>query len=168
MKRSFRSLIYICAVGAVTGLVALGPGLPHARAQWPFATPTTPDAQRNALSTVQSRVNWLQNSTRTAGNFPSGGYDMLWQQFSTLRASFNAFKSTLTPQQLNYGANDLAELDAGLDIIQEGFAAYQDDVANGRPPATALRSLCDVLGQASGYWWQELKRDSARLRVGML
>ena len=154
-------------MGLVACLAAFGPELPRARAQWPYAAPTTPDAQRNALNSLQAQVNWLQNATRTAPTYGNGGYGVLAQQFASVRGAYTSFKSTLTPQQLDYGANDLAEQEAGLDIIQEAFGNYAEDIANGRSSSSALRTLCQVLGQATNVWWQECKRDAARLRVGM-
>lgn len=135
-------------------------------AQWPFATPATPAAQRNALNAVRAQVDWLQNATRTAPNFGVQGSGNLWQQFDMLRGAFAAFKQTLTPQQVAQGANSLAELDAGLDIIQEAFANYQNDLAAGRPANAALHELCQVLREGSNLWWQELKKNCSRLRVG--
>ncbi len=83
-----------------------------------------------------------------------------------MRVAYAALKATLTPAQLTYGANDLAELDAGLDIIQEAFSGYQDDVAGGRSTGVALRGMCQVLNQTMGLWLQELNKNCARLRVG--
>ena len=139
---------------------------------WPYAqppmnaVPTTGNAQRNALSNLRSRVRWLQNATRTAPNYQTGGADMLWQQFQFLRASYNTFTMTLNPQQASYGANEWAELSAGLDIIQEAFTNYQDDLSQGRLQSLALNDLCRVLQQASNVWLQELNQDCARLQVG--
>jgi hypothetical protein len=136
------------------------------RAQWPFGPPTTPDAQRNALRSVRSQVNWLQNSTRSAPDFGAAGYGNVWQMFQGLRSTYSALKQTLTPQQLAYGANQLAELDAGLDIIQEAFTNYQEDIAAGQPGSMALNNMCRVLRQGSGVWLQELNKNCQRLRVG--
>jgi hypothetical protein len=130
------------------------------------AVPTTANAQRNALSNLRSRVRWLQNATRSAANYQTGAAEMLFQQFQFLRASYNAFTTTLNSQQASYGANEWAELGAGLDIIQEAFTNYQDDLAQGRLPGLALNDLCRVLQQASSLWLQELNQDCARLQVG--
>ncbi len=136
-------------------------------AQWPMPVPTTPAAQRNAMNAVRNQVDWLQNATRTAANFgPQGGSQNLWQQFQSLRGAYAEFKQTLSPQQLNQGANSLAEIDAGLDIIQQAFSNYEEDLAGGRPATTALRDLCQVLREGSRVWWQELNRCCSRLRVG--
>jgi len=83
-----------------------------------------------------------------------------------LHNTYQDFKNTLTPQQLAYGANELAELDAGLDILAESFSNYQEDMAAGQSSARAFRNMCQVLGRATGFWLQELNTVSARLRVG--
>jgi hypothetical protein len=156
-------------LGALSLLATVAPffiGQVYAQVPGPFATPITPDTQRNSLKALQGQVGWLQNATRTAPNYATGGCDLLWQQFQSVRLAYSGLKGTLTPRQLDYGANDLAELEAGLDIIQEAFTEYQNDLAGGRAATTALRSLCQVLGQAAGLWLQELNKDCARLRVG--
>jgi len=136
-------------------------------AQWPFAPQTTPDAQRSALNSVRTQVNWLKNATRTASNFAGAqGYGNVRQQFDGLRGAYNGLKQTLNPHQLSYGANDLAELDAGLDIIQEAFVNFEQDVAAGRPVDPALRDMCQVLRQGSAVWLQELNKKVSRLRIG--
>jgi hypothetical protein len=135
--------------------------------QWPFDVRTTPDAQRNALNEVQSQVRWLYNATRTAPNIGAQGYGNIRQQFDGLRAAYGGLKNTLTPQQLAYGADDLAELDGGLDILQDAFSIYEQDLADGRPSGPALNELCQVLRQGSELWRQELKRKAARLRIGI-
>lgn len=130
-----------------------------------MAVPTTPTAQRSALNSVRSQVRWLQNATRTASDY-NGGAGMVWQQFQYLRGAYNNLTMTLTPQQQGYGANELAELSSGLDVLQEAFTNYQNDVAGGRSAAMALNDLCQVLGQAAGVWLQELNQDCSNLRVG--
>ena len=134
--------------------------------QWPFATPTTPQAQRNALSAVRSQVGWVQNATRSASTYGAQGYGSLAQQFDGLRQAWAGLKSPLNPNQLAYGANALAELDAGLDIIQEAFADYQADIAGGQNYAPALSNLCRVLREGSGLWLQQLNKVSGQLRIG--
>jgi len=133
-----------------------------------FDTPTTSTAQRNALNSVRSQVSWLQNSTRTASHVEEQGYGSVWRSFQHLRLSFVALTQTLTPQQLMYGANDLAELNAGLDLIQEAFTNYQQDIAGGRPAGPALRNMCRVLREGSALWLQELNKTSSRLKIGWL
>jgi hypothetical protein len=165
------------ASGVTLGLLVLCIGMqvsPNVvRAQfWPGTPPTMvtgpnpSSAQRNALNNVRSRVKWLQNATRSASSYRTGAAEMLWQQFQFLRGSYNAFTMTLYPQQASYGANEWAELNAGLDIIQEAFTNYQNDLAQGRLPTLALNDLCSVLQQASTVWVQELNRDCSRLQVG--
>jgi hypothetical protein len=126
--------------------------------------PTTANAQRNALSAVRSQVGWLQNATRSAPGYGSQGAAMLWQQFQTLRSVYSGFTMTLNPQQAADGANEFAELAGGLNIIQEAFTNYQDDLA--RLVSVALNDLCLVLNQAAAVWLQELNQDCASLNVG--
>jgi hypothetical protein len=160
----------------VLALLVLGQPLPSrslkAQAVWPFgppptmAVPQTPDAQRNAMSTVRAQVGWLQNATQTASSYTGGGADMIWQQFQMLRNAYTGFTMTLNPQQTSYGANELAELSAGLDILQEAFTNYQDDLANGRSTMAAMNDLCQVLSQAAQVWLQEFNQDCSRIRAG--
>jgi hypothetical protein len=136
-------------------------------AQWPpFQTPTTPTAQRSAFNSVAANVNWLQNATRTAPSFGEQGYGKVSQSFERVRRSYIGLKQTLTPQQLAYGANSLAELDAGLDIIQEAFTNYQEDVASGQPVRIALRNLGGVLREATDVWLHELNLTAFQLGIG--
>ncbi len=135
--------------------------------QWPFApTTTTPQAQRNALGAVRSQVGWVQNATRSASGYGAQGYGSVRQNFDALRQAFSAFTGTLNPNQLASGANDLAELAAGLDIIQEAFASYEEDLATGHPYGPALHNLCRVIRESSGLWLQELNKTCSRLHVG--
>jgi hypothetical protein len=127
---------------------------------------TSGNSQRAALNQVRTQVGWLQNATRTAPNYGAGGADVVYQQFQILRDMYNGFTRTLNPGQLNNGANEWAELSAGLDIIQESFAYYQQDVEKGRPVGVALKDLCQVMREASQVWLQQFNRDCTRLRVG--
>ena len=138
----------------------------YAQTQWPFVPPTTPMAQRNSLNLVLNQVSWFQNATRTASASTGGGYGMLVQQFQAVRNQYSALKNTLSPQQLAAGANQLAELDAGLDILQEAFTDYRTAVANGQSSSTALANMCQVLNEASRVWAQELKQDCRQLQIG--
>jgi hypothetical protein len=164
MKSCSQRIFWLGGFGVALFLTALSPILLFG--QFPFGTPTTPDAQRNALGAVRSQVNWLQNATRTAPNNISGGYGNVQQQFQALRAAYTGLTHTLNPQQSAQGANDLAELDAGLGIIQEAFTNYQEAVAAGQAPNSALRDLCQILREASQVWLQELNQRCAKLRVG--
>jgi len=163
MKSSFRRISWLGGVGILILLACLSPVL--VSGQWPFSTPSTPDAQRNALSSVRSQVDWLQNATRSASG-SSTGVGNLWQQFEALRGAYTALTQTLNSQQLAQGANDLAELSAGLDIIQEAFSNYQEAVDAGQQASFALRELGQILRETSRIWLRELNTRCARLRVG--
>jgi hypothetical protein len=131
-----------------------------------MGVPTTPDAQRNALGQLRSQINWFQNSTMNAPNQGGQGFDNLHGQYQTLRASYGALKQTLNQRQLTAGANALAELDAGLDIIEEAFANCQNDVSAGRDARIALRDMCRVLKQGTQVWAQQLTRTCSQFRIG--
>ena len=156
--RVFGGTLFLLTISTLLLQPALG--------QWPFGVPVTPQAQRNALAVVKSQVGWVQNATQVAPNYGAQGYGNVWQAFGGLREAFNAFKATLNQQQLAYGANQLAELDGGLDIIAEAFDNYQEDVSAGQPPGPALRNMCSVMRQACGVWLQELNQTCSQLRVG--
>lgn len=158
MHRTLRWLLLLVAITADWLQPAFG--------QWPFGVPATPQGQRNAFSAVKSQVGWVQNATQVAPNYGAQGYGNVWQAFEGLRGAYSAFKETLSPNQLAYGANQLAELDAGLDIIAEAFTNYQEDVSAGRPAAPALRNMCSVMRQACGLWLQEFNKTCSRLHVG--
>ena len=69
-------------------------------------------------------------------------------------------------KQLASSTNQLAELDAGLDIIQNAFTNYQTAVANGHSSNTASANLRQMLNKAIRVWTQELKQDRRQLRIG--
>lgn len=166
MKPIVKKLALATVLGLLVSLGVLYANRASAQAPWPFAPPTTPMAQRNGMNLVLNQVSWFQNATRTAASQPMNGYGLLMQQFQTVRGQYAGFKSTLNPQQLSYGANQLAELDAGLDIIQEAFTDYQGAVANGQSTYTALSNMCQVLYEAMGVWGREFKQDCRQLQVG--
>ena len=159
---SRRSFLFGCSC-LVCGLTFLSP--PLASAQFPYPTPTTPDAQRNASAQVRSQISWLQNATRTAPNYGEQGLGQVWERFHGVRGAYESFKQTLGPRQSTEGANALAELDAGLNIIQESFENFRTDVADGRSVNSALRDLCQVLREGSQLWLQEFNKTCSRLRT---
>jgi hypothetical protein len=125
-----------------------------------------PDAQRNAMNAVRTQVSFLQNATRTASHYPNNPVQMVWDQFQSLRAQYNNFTATLSPRQQADFANEWSELGAGLDIIQEAFGNYQQDVADGRSSAVALSDLCRVMSQAARVWLQQFNATASDARVG--
>ena len=164
MKRYLRRGTFIIAA-YLAGVLILSPALSFA--QWPLGPgPVTPQAQRNALGALRSQIKSFQNNTRTAPNYGPSGYDNVLSQFEALRGAYQGLKHTLNPSQLQKGANALAELDAGLDIINEAFTNYQNDLAAGREARRALREMCDVSREAIQVWAQELEKTCSRLRVG--
>ena len=166
MKAISKKLALPAGLGLLVILGAFSANLVWAQAPFPFAPPPTPMAQRNTMNLVLNQINWFQNATRTASSQPNNGYGMLTQQLQAVRDQYAGFKTTLAPQNWNNGANQLAELDAGLDIIQEAFTDYQTGVANGQSAYTALANLCRVMNEAMGVWAQEFKADCRQMRVG--
>lgn len=130
-----------------------------------FSPPITPTSQRNALSFLRSQVDWFRNATQNAPRFGTGRYGMVWNRFMMVRDAYRAFQRTLTPVQLHGAANELAELEAGLDIIQEGFVEYQMDIGSGRLADAAFRSMSQALDQAAVVWRQELDRVAGQLGI---
>ena len=162
-----KKLVLTASLGLLLSLGLLRENYLHAQSAWPFAPPTTPMAQRNAMTLVINQVNLMQNAARTASSYTGGGgYGLLLQQFQSVRDQYNGFKSTLTPQQLSAGGNQLAELDDGLNIIQEAFNDYQTALANGQSQRTAFANLRQVLSEAMNVWVQEFRKDCRDLRVG--
>jgi len=160
---SRRSFLFGCLC-FVAGLKLLSP--PLASAQIPYPTQPTADAQRNTSSQVRSQISWLQNATRTAPSYGEQGVGQVAERFQSVRGAYESFKQTLGPRQLADGGNALAELDAGLNIIQESFENFRTDVADGRSVNSALRDLCQVLREASQLWLQEFNKTCSRLRTG--
>jgi hypothetical protein len=159
---------FICCL--LMGVLAVAPSIVRAQAPFyypppPFPPPTTQSAQRSALNAVRSQVNWLRNATRTGSSYATGGFGLVSQQFQLLRQTYAAFKGTLRPNQLHAGANELAELHAGLDIIQQVFDEYQQDVAAGRSESQAFRSMCKVLNEGTSLWLLQLTKVAKRLGV---
>jgi hypothetical protein len=157
----------VSAAGLLFGLVSVRAQIPL----WPeppplMPVPSTPEAQRQAMNNVRGRVNWLKNATRTAPGYGTGGDGIVWRSFEALRVEYTTFTRSLNAQQIAYCANELAELAAGLDILQEAFPNYQEDIRSGRPPGQALRDMCEVLRKGADVWVEEFNRDCARLRIG--
>jgi len=154
MNRTF--VFFIC------GVALLFPASTPSQVAWS----STSGMQRTTLNNLQTQGRMLQNAIQTIPNYRTGAPDILWQQFQGVVGAYVDLKRSLTPQQLYVGGNDLAELDAGLDIIGGAFVNYQNDLAAGRSPNLAMRTLCRVLNQGMGVWFRQLNMVSSRLQVG--
>jgi len=130
-----------------------------------FTPPPTPESQRNALNFLRGQVDWFRTAAQNAPRFGTGRYGMVWGRFLNVREAYRAFQRTLPPLQLRTVANVLAALDAGLDILQEGFIDYQQDVGSGRIANAAFRSMSQALQQAVVVWMQELDRVAGLLQI---
>src|SRR3954453_23923149 len=119
--KNFYKQTSCAALAATVFLLALA--TPSTRAQWgPAPVPTTRTAQANAIASVRSQVGWLQNATRSASRSGADPAGMLAERFNMVRSAYSAFTMTVNPDQAARGANQLAELAGGLDIIGEAFA----------------------------------------------
>ncbi len=161
----------------LAGLALLGTGLwpfGPARAQvpWgplpppPMPVPITMEAQRTTMNNVRARVDWLKNAARTAPGYAAGGAGLVWRAWQGLSVEYQTFTRSLDARQLASGANELAELSAGIDILQEALANYEQDLNSGRAPSQALRDMCQVMSKAADLWLREFNQACTRLRVG--
>jgi hypothetical protein len=124
-----------------------------------------PYGPRITLVPLQRQLDQFQRTCRMApGYYTQGGYDMVWQQFQALRSTYAAFQEALSPNQAYEGGNDLADLDAGLDIIQKAFTRYQNNRAATYPASASFDSLCKVLSRSVTVWSLELQEVFNRLR----
>jgi hypothetical protein len=156
------AILFSAALIRPSGLHAQGYGSSQSVSPSSVMGVSRQDAQRNTLRAVFAQVDWFRNATRTAPNFPFGGCQMLQDQFELLRAQYNnQLKSTLTARQLTLGANDLAELDAGLDVIEEALVSLQSGADR-----FVFSKMCRVLNEAMREWGKEMDRVSRRLKIG--
>ena len=166
MSRFPRTLFALTGLTLFLALVTLSQGPIPARAQDDEMPQLPRDAQQGPLNQVRFEADALLKLTVTAQRYSDTAYDTVGQQFERLRFAFGALARTLTPAQLDAGANDLAELDAGLGTIGQAFAAYQDDLAQGRALRAAVQDLCAMLRDGTRFWLGEFNRDCARLKIG--
>jgi hypothetical protein len=122
--------------------------------------------QRQLLNQLQRQLEMLNDATASARNFNTNPDVMLWNHFDGVRVGFQMLKNSLAPAQLQRGANDLADLDAGLEIIAEAFPNFHEDLNNGRSPQVALRTLSQVLRDAMKLWGQQLNQVARRIQIG--
>jgi hypothetical protein len=166
MKTFVQKLTLPVGLALLVGLSVLLASRAHAQLVPLPSAQSSPMSQRNAMNLVLNQIRWFQNAGGSAGTYAGGGYGMLQQQFQAVRDQYTNFKTTLNPYQANVGGNQIAELDAGLDIIQEAFADYQTSVANGQSPNSAYNNLRQVLNRAMRVWTDEFKQTCNQLRVG--
>ena len=75
-------------LGLLVSLAVLWASVDYTQAQLPFAPPTNPMAQRNALNLLLNQVNWFQNAARISSSYRGGGYGLLVQQFQAVRNQY--------------------------------------------------------------------------------
>ena len=89
-------------LGLLVGLAVLFANPTRAQFGGPFAPPTTPMAQRNAMNLVLNQVNWFRNATRTASSQYNSGYGLLMQQMQAVRDQYAGFKSHADPATVEF------------------------------------------------------------------
>jgi len=92
-------------------------------------------------------------------------YQNLEFHFQNLRTTFNALDELALQLQSPRAANAAAELQAGLNIIAEGFAPVQQEMQTGTLNRDTILRMCQVLNEALLEWQKELKKCSSRLGV---
>jgi len=122
--------------------------------------------QRQAQAAVYNQLRELYRATQNARNYGDEGVQLVSQQFQLLRKSYQDFTATLTADQSAARANEWAELDAGLEILQQAFDNYRQDINAGRTTATALSDLVLVLEQGGRVWLQNFNAAVQSLAQG--
>ena len=161
-------LLSALCIGMVCEIGTLGPNLATAQVGDPLAAPTTLDAQRNALNNVRTQVKFFAKSTRTAQNLATGANEMVWEKLQAVRGAFTSFRATLNPQELVAGANELAELDDGLGVMQAALSNNPEIMNAGTSSPMALRNTWRALDRSAKAWLLQFNKDSARIRSGRL
>jgi len=135
--------------------------------------PTLADTLRNGaqMASDQSRITAqfaqeMSQRARRPGyqmqNFVAD-YQNLDYQFQNLRSTFNALVQLALQLQSSRAANAAAELEAGLNIISEGFIPMQQEMQAGTFSRDPVQRMCGALNEALLEWQKELKRCSSRL-----
>jgi hypothetical protein len=141
-------------------------------APWSHSAPppnhaSAPDAQRNAVNAVRAQLRSLHSATQAARNYGVEGVETVRQPFDSLRKQYDVFAAALSPGQTADCGNKLAELSAGLDILQQAFGNYRQDLTDGRTVATALTDLCRVLDEGAGIWLLEFNEAVSQAHVAL-
>jgi hypothetical protein len=137
--------------------------------------PTLADTLRNGakMASDQSRLA-AQFAREMSQRARRGGYQMqsfsaefqnLVYQFRNLRYTFNALGQLALQLQSSRAANAAAKLEAGLNIIAEGFLPMQEEMQAGAFNPDTVQRMCAALNEALLEWQKELKRCSSRLGV---
>jgi len=87
-------------------------------------------------------------------------------QYQALRERFNWMASLALEARRPYANNTLAELDAGLNIIEELLFFLDQQIAAGSLDRATLVRTCGTLEEVMRQWEQEFRRSSARMGVG--
>jgi len=126
------------------------------------AVQATSDQARLTAQTAAEMGRRARNSTYSTQNF-STDYQNLQLHFANLRSVFGQVAALVVQLQSARAANAAAELDAGLNIIAEGFVPMQQEYQAGTFSRDTIVRCCQILNEAILEWQKELKKDSRRL-----
>ena len=134
----------------------------------------TPDASlRNAAAATKDQAmavqstaqNWARRASSENYRIENFQADLrtLQLEFLGLRERFNWMESLALRSNRPYAENALAELGAGLNIIEEQFAFLNQQFSAGNLDRATLVRTCRTLQDVTGEWEQELHRSSSRM-----
>lgn len=134
--------------------------------------PTLAASLRNAVAATQDQAKAVQSTAENwarranSADYGSGNVqpDMnnLSLQFLTLRERFNWMASLGLESKKRNVSNILAELDAGLNIIQELLIFMDQQFKAGSLDRATLVRTAATLADAMGLWEQELRKSNLR------
>lgn len=130
------------------------------------ASSSISDSQRNAMDSVLGAGDILCGQAMAVSRSPDMRMDQILQKFDDLRASYMNFKTTLTPQQLSYAAAEIADLDSGLQIINELFTSNPQEAVTGQTLRDNMLVKMRALNDAVRAWCVKFRYDcSTRLQI---
>ena len=91
----------------------------------------------------------------------------MYLQFRTLRERFNWMGGLALESKKPNASNALAELDAGLNIIEELLVFLDQQFNAGNLDHSTLVRTSGTLADVMGQWGQEFKRSSSRMGIAL-
>lgn len=164
----------VVIVAALLTFFIITPGVPGQGPPPGVLMGTTLDASiRNAATATQSQASGVANTARgwgsranstyyRADNFQSD-FGIMRVQFAGLRERFNWMGNLVLQTGRPQGANIVAELDAGLNLILELLVFLENQFAAGALDRATIARTCQTLDQVTREWEMTLRRNSSRL-----
>ena len=91
----------------------------------------------------------------------------MFLQYHGLRERFNWMGSLALEANRPYANNALAELDAGLNIIEELLVFLDQQFRAGGLDHATLARTCGTLADVVRQWEQEFKRSTSRMGIAL-